>query len=619
MKYLGDFRLGDTFDTKFTTVNTSGVPTTLAGTPAVSVYNGNSTTQSTTGITLTVDFDSVTGLHNVRVVATSGNGYATATNYQLVITTGTVGGSSVVGYVIGEFSIENRSALMPTTAARTLDVSAGGEAGLDWANIGSPTTAQNLSATNIDVDQVVASVSGAVGSVTGNVGGNVTGSVGSVATGGVTRASFAADTGLQTIRSNTAQAGASGSITLDASASATNDFYNNAVVLITGGTGVGQVRRISDYVGATKVASVVPNWATNPDNTSTFAVLPDISGWDEVLADHLTSGSTGAALNAAGAAGDPWSTTLPGAYGAGSAGFIVGTNLDATVSSRLAPTVAARTLDVTAGGAAGIDWGNVENQSTSVNLSATSIATAAAVTTVNGLAAGVITATAIAANAFTAAKFASDYFTATAAAIWNALTSGITTVGSIGKLIVDNLNAPVGDTATAADLASTEATLAADIAGVQADTNDIQSRLPAALVGGRMDASVGAYQSGLTPLQPTVAGRTLDVSATGEAGLDWSNIGGPTTVQNLSGTTIKDVADIAADVAAVPAAVWTEQVDGTVTAEESLRLANAANGGKLSGAATTSVKIRNLADSVDRVTATVDADGNRTAVTLDLT
>ena len=393
MKYLGDFRLGDTFDTKFTTVNTSGVPTTLAGTPAVSVYNGNSTTQSTTGITLTVDFDSVTGLHNVRVVATSGNGYATATNYQLVITTGTVGGSSVVGYVIGEFSIENRSALMPTTAARTLDVSAGGEAGLDWANIGSPTTAQNLSATNIDVDQVVASVSGAVGSVTGNVGGNVTGSVGSVATGGVTRASFAADTGLQTIRSNTAQAGASGSITLDASASATNDFYNNAVVLITGGTGVGQVRRISDYVGATKVASVVPNWATNPDNTSTFAVLPDISGWDEVLADHLTSGSTGAALNAAGAAGDPWSTTLPGAYGAGSAGFIVGTNLDATVSSRLAPTVAARTLDVTAGGAAGIDWGNVENVTTIHDFTSTTIGVVTSVVTVgavNGLNAGAI-------------------------------------------------------------------------------------------------------------------------------------------------------------------------------------------------------------------------------------
>src|SRR3989304_6310115 len=151
MGYVGDIRLGDTIDVKFATVSTIGAPTTLAGTPAVSAYPGNSTTQLTAGITLTVDFDAVTGLHNVRVVATSGNGYATATNYSLVITTGTVGGTSVVGYVVGEFSIENRLPLS------------------------------------------VGSVTGAVGSVTGNVGGNVTGSVGSVATGGLTAASFAAD------------------------------------------------------------------------------------------------------------------------------------------------------------------------------------------------------------------------------------------------------------------------------------------------------------------------------------------------------------------------------------------------------------------------------------------
>ena len=59
--------------------------------------------------------------------------------------------------------------LQGTTPGNTLDVSATGEAGIDWANIGSPTTAQNLSGTNIDVDQIVASVSGAVGSVTAAV------------------------------------------------------------------------------------------------------------------------------------------------------------------------------------------------------------------------------------------------------------------------------------------------------------------------------------------------------------------------------------------------------------------------------------------------------------------
>src|SRR5262249_17988062 len=82
-------------------------------------------------------------------------------------------------------------------------------------------------------------------------------------TDAITRAALAADTGLKNIRANTAQAGAATTITLDASASATDDFYNNDLIYLTGGTGAGQARFISDYVGATKVATV-PTWVTNP-------------------------------------------------------------------------------------------------------------------------------------------------------------------------------------------------------------------------------------------------------------------------------------------------------------------------------------------------------------------
>src|SRR3990170_223111 len=131
MSYVGDFSLGSTFDVKFTTVNTSGVPTTLAGTPVISAYPDNSLTELTAGITLSVDFDGRTGMHNIRVVATSGNGYAAGSNYSLVITTGTVGGNSVVGYVVGEFSIEARSAVRPTTAGRTLAIESDGMAHAD--------------------------------------------------------------------------------------------------------------------------------------------------------------------------------------------------------------------------------------------------------------------------------------------------------------------------------------------------------------------------------------------------------------------------------------------------------------------------------------------------------
>jgi hypothetical protein len=61
--------------------------------------------------------------------------------------------------------------------------------------------------------------------------------------------------------------------------------------------------------------------------------------WEEAIADHSgTAGSTAEQLAAAGAAGDPWATALPGAYGAGTAGKIVGDNLNATVSSRATQT-----------------------------------------------------------------------------------------------------------------------------------------------------------------------------------------------------------------------------------------------------------------------------------------
>lgn len=105
--YLGDWVEDSTHDFTFTTVNTSGVPTTLAGTPAISIYKDNNTTQTTTGITLTANFDTVTGLNHVRVVTTDAF-YAASTDYMVVITTGTVGGSSVVGYTVATFSVQNR-------------------------------------------------------------------------------------------------------------------------------------------------------------------------------------------------------------------------------------------------------------------------------------------------------------------------------------------------------------------------------------------------------------------------------------------------------------------------------------------------------------------------------
>jgi len=55
--------------------------------------------------------------------------------------------------------------------------------------------------------------------------------------------------------------------------------------------------------------------------------------WDELLSAHTVSGSSGEALAAAGTAGDPWTTALPGAYGAGTAGKIIGDNINAPLDT----------------------------------------------------------------------------------------------------------------------------------------------------------------------------------------------------------------------------------------------------------------------------------------------
>jgi hypothetical protein len=94
------------------------------------------------------------------------------------------------------------------------------------------------------------------------------------------------------------------------------------------------------------------------------------------------------------------------------------TNLDGTITSRLAPTVAGRTLDVTTTGEAGIDWGNIGSPTATNNLSGTSTsAVSGAVGSVTG-AVGSVTGNVggIATGGIVAASFATDAITADALA-----------------------------------------------------------------------------------------------------------------------------------------------------------------------------------------------------------
>lgn len=85
----------------------------------------------------------------------------------------------------------------------------------------------------------------------------------------------------------TAQAGANGSITLTAGSSAVTNFYKGLIIALEGGTGAGQSRLITASDGTTKVATIAPNWATNPDSSTTYSFQP----WTNALCLVDTDGT----------------------------------------------------------------------------------------------------------------------------------------------------------------------------------------------------------------------------------------------------------------------------------------------------------------------------------------
>jgi hypothetical protein len=82
------------------------------------------------------------------------------------------------------------------------------------------------------------------------------------------------DAGREHVNEGLAQAGAAGSITLNALASALDDAYLGQRIFIRSGTGADQAKLITDYNGTTKVALVDSNWGTTPDSTSAYVMLP---------------------------------------------------------------------------------------------------------------------------------------------------------------------------------------------------------------------------------------------------------------------------------------------------------------------------------------------------------
>lgn len=112
---------------------------------------------------------------------------------------------------------------------------------------------------------------------------------------------------------------ATDSIIFDSGASDQDDFYNGMVVIATIDSNV-EARVISDYVGSTKTASVVPDWNVAPDNNDTFIIklpegmqVPTLKAITEDMLKRDWTGMTGEAsrsmLNALRFIRNKWSIT----------------------------------------------------------------------------------------------------------------------------------------------------------------------------------------------------------------------------------------------------------------------------------------------------------------------
>lgn len=103
MQNLGNIANDAVLDFKF---NTS---TTLVD-GAISIYKANSLTPDTTTADLTVDFNSVTGLNHIRIDLTTVPLFFTAdSDFDVILSAGTVNGVSVVGTIIAHFNTRSIS------------------------------------------------------------------------------------------------------------------------------------------------------------------------------------------------------------------------------------------------------------------------------------------------------------------------------------------------------------------------------------------------------------------------------------------------------------------------------------------------------------------------------
>lgn len=494
-------------------------------------------------------------------------------------------------------ALTDYGALKPTVAGRTLDVTTGGAAGIDWGNIENKTTFNDLNGTSIDSatnvsDAAVSSVGlGAITSASFAASAITAAALAPDAVAEIVDAVFDENMGDHLLPGSTGTAlNATGTIVSNL-ASLTNDIGTNgqgltalpwnaawdtevqsevqdaievnhldhllaadydpaskpgvatallneliesdagvsrftANALEQGPSGGGGVADwTADERTAIRAILGIPASGTTPDvpsagalkviddflDTEIAAILADTN---ELQTDWANGGRLDLILDSAASAGDPWSTALPGAYGAGTAGKIIGDNINAPIG----------TVD----------------------------------TVVDAI---------------------------------KAKTDNLPTDPADQSAVEAAITAATSPLATAAALATVDDFLDTEIAAILADTNELQTDW---VNGGRLDLLIDAIKAKTDNLPAAPA-------ATGDAM-----------------TLATDAVSAAALSAAAVDEILDEVVEGSTTVRQVLRALLSLAAGKTSRAGST-IYFRDFGDTKNRLSLTVDTNADRTSVSTDLT
>jgi hypothetical protein len=510
--------------------------------------NGTSQTARDLGASVLLSVGTGTGQVNLatgKVPATLASTDVTGNVAADVQTIKTQSVTCAAGITVGAF-VGNATAALGVDASGRVDLgkilgtaSAGtaGYIGPDWGHVNAPTTTVGLTGTTISTSQTVASVSDGV-----------------------------------TVGTNNDKTGYSISGT-----KTTLDALNDITAAAVWAAGTRTLTASLDPTSAVIAAAV----------------------WDLATSGHTSGGTFGAAMNAAGSAGDPWGTALPGTYGAGTAGFLVGSNLNAAVSSR----------STYAGG------------DTSGTTTLLARLTALRAGYLDNLSAGAVALAGSAPSWYTAPVDVSSNVSAIKAKTDNlpAAPADETLLIAATNAVMARLGAPAG-ASLAADIATRLATsgytaaptVAAIATGVWQDTTAgdftvagsigkslfTSGAVPGA-AGGLFIAGTNAATTITTALTTTFTGSLI-----GSVG----SVTAPVTVGTNSDKAGYSLATAGLD---------TVHVETGLNARQALAIIASACAGVLSGASGTDIAIAAAGvPATNRIAATVDGDGNRTAVTL---